>query len=67
MNTYALLTSPYLKTEYFDKGNKLFHRAVIESGGILPTSTDSATEASETLLKTLLVSKIRTPNKIPTL
>jgi len=45
MNTYALLTSPYLKTEFFDKGNELFHRAVIESGGIIPTSIDSGIEA----------------------
>lgn len=64
MNIYALLTSPYLKDEFFDKGNELFHGVVIQSGGIIPSSTDTGIEASETLLATLLVSRgMATDNK----
>ncbi|MFX1274975.1 MAG: carboxylesterase/lipase family protein [Promethearchaeota archaeon] len=57
MNAYASLTSPYLKQEFFDRGTELFHRAVMESGGILPRTIEEGIAASDNLLGTLLLSK----------
>ncbi|MHA1607001.1 MAG: carboxylesterase/lipase family protein [Candidatus Freyarchaeota archaeon] len=55
VNIYSLLTSPYVKQEYFDKGNPLFHRAVIQSAGIIPLPKEVAVLSAYNLLVKLLV------------
>ncbi len=57
MNIYSLLTSPYAKQEYFDKGNHLFHRAVIQSAGIIPLPKEVAVLSAYNLLVKLLVKR----------
>ncbi|MEM2145918.1 MAG: carboxylesterase family protein [Candidatus Jordarchaeaceae archaeon] len=57
MNIYSLLTSPYVKQQYFDKGNPLFHRAIIESGGIMPSSLEQGEQAANGVLAYLLVAR----------
>ncbi|MFX1396377.1 MAG: carboxylesterase/lipase family protein [Promethearchaeota archaeon] len=54
-SVYNLLTSPYLKQQYFDKGIELFHAAVIESGIIMPTDPASAEGYSNDLLVQVLI------------
>jgi len=55
MNIYQLLVSPYVKQRYFDRGIKLFHRVIIESGGLLPVPLEMAEKESCSLLVRLLV------------
>jgi len=55
MNIYHLLVSPYVKQNYFDRGIKLFHRVVIQSGGLLPVPLEMAEKESRGLLIRLLV------------
>ncbi|MEM0358685.1 MAG: carboxylesterase family protein [Candidatus Hadarchaeales archaeon] len=55
MNIYHLLVSPYVKQEYFDKGIKLFHRAVLESGALLPVPPELAEREAHGMLVRLLV------------
>ncbi|MFX1236834.1 MAG: carboxylesterase family protein, partial [Promethearchaeota archaeon] len=55
LSVYALLTSPYVKQEYFDKGIELFHAAVIESGIIMPTDPATAEGYSNDLLVQILI------------
>ncbi len=54
-NIYSLLTSPYLKQAYFDVGDPLFHRAVIQSGGLLSTEMDEGIMPVETICAQYLV------------
>ncbi len=55
MNTFALLTSPYLKQTYFDMGDPLFHRAMPISGAPMSTEMDEGFEAIETVMAQYLV------------
>lgn len=57
MNILALITSPYVKQQYFDKGNPLFHRAIMESGGIMATSLERAEQSANMILASYLVKK----------
>lgn len=63
MNIYQLLVSPYVKQRYFDRGIKLFHRVVIESGGLLPVPLEMAEKESHSLLIRLLVREGRAENE----
>jgi para-nitrobenzyl esterase len=63
MNIYQLLVSPYVKQSYFDRGIKLFHRVVIESGGLLPVPLEMAEKESHGLLVRLLVREGRAENE----
>ena len=57
MNILALITSPYVKQQYFDKGIKLFHRAILESGGIMTASLEAAERSANLILASLLVKR----------
>jgi len=57
MNILALITSPYVKQQYFDRGVKLFHRAILESGGIMAASLEKAEQSANLILASLLVKK----------
>lgn len=57
MNILALITSPYVKQEFFDKGNPLFHRAILMSGGIMPGTLEKAEESANLVLASLLVKR----------
>lgn len=57
MNILALITSPYVKQQFFDKGNPLFHRAILMSGGIMPGTLERAEQSANLVLASLLVKK----------
>lgn len=57
MNILALITSPYVKQEFFDKGNPLFHRAILESGGIMTATLEEAEQSANLVLASLLVKR----------
>ncbi len=54
-DVYSLLTSPYLNQSYFNVGDPLFHRAVIQSGAPMVTDLGEGDNAVEELLVLYLV------------
>ncbi len=63
MDIYQMLMSPYLKENYFDDGEELFQRAVLQSGMILPTSMETTVNDSHELLVKLLLQENRARNE----
>ncbi len=63
MNIYQMLMSPYVKKNYFEQNKDLFHRAVLESGLMLPTPLETAENNASKLLVKLLLRKGEASNE----